>query len=74
MSRESVVLFIGLIVLVTPFVGVPSQWKPVILSACGFILMVVGFSLRRAAYLRRIDKGNGERGTDSFSESVNVGE
>lgn len=69
MSRESLILILGIVVFFTPWLGVPDTWKLYTLSACGAILFVTGYLLRRAAYLRRIDIGNGERGTDSFIES-----
>lgn len=69
MSRESFVLVMGLVVFFTPWLGIPETWKLYILSACGLLLLMVGYLLRRAAYLRKIDIGNGERGTDSFVES-----
>ena len=69
MSRESIVLFLGLVVLSVPTLGIPADWKQYILMASGGILIVLGYLLRRSAYYRRIDKGNGELGTDSFVES-----
>lgn len=69
MSRESLVLVIGLVVFFIPWLGIPTEWKQYVLSGCGVLLFVIGYFLRRAAYLRRIDIGNGERGTDSFVES-----
>lgn len=35
----------------------------------GALLVIIGFSLRRSAYYHKINKGNGEMGTDSFLES-----
>ena len=69
MSRESFVLFLGIVVFFTPWLGVPELWKMYLVSGSGILLFVVGYLLRRAAYLRKIDIGNGERGTDSFVES-----
>ncbi len=69
MSRESFVLLLGTVVFFTPWLGVPEAWKLYMISGSGVLLFVVGYLLRRAAYLRRIDMGGGERGTDSFVES-----
>jgi hypothetical protein len=69
MSRESLVLTIGVLVLFLPWIGIPDAWKTYALVVCGVLLFVTGYLLRRAAYLRTIDIGNGERGTDSFVES-----
>ena len=69
MSRESLVFLLGLLVFLTPFLGVPSSWKEYVFIGGGVLLMLLGYSLRRSAYLRRIDTGNGERRADSFVES-----
>lgn len=70
MSRESLVFIVGLIVLFTPVLGIPSVWKSYILTAAGIALLLLGYFLRRASYYRRIDRGNGERATDSFVETT----
>lgn len=69
-SRESLVFIIGVLVFVAPIIGVSPAWKDYVLIGLGIVLIVVGFSLRRSAYYRKIDRGNGEYGTDSFVESV----
>ncbi len=50
--------------------GVPPEWKEYLMLVVGALLIVVGFSLRRSAYHHKIDRGNGEIGTDSFVESL----
>ena len=69
MSRESLVLILGLVVFFAPVLGIPEDWKTHILTVAGVLLMLLGFLLRRSSYLRKTDKGNGERGSDSFVES-----
>ncbi len=68
-SRESLVFLLGVIIFVIPLIGVPPLWKEYALIAIGVLLVALGFSLRRSAYYRRIDRGNGELGNDSFVES-----
>jgi hypothetical protein len=70
MSRESIVFTIGILLLVIPKLGIPESWKFYFFIASGVLLLVVGYSLRRSAYLRSIEKANGERGTDSFVEHM----
>lgn len=70
MSRESLILLIGVVVFFAPSLGIPAQWKSYLLLTVGALLMVIGYTLRRREYLRKIDKGNGQRGTDSFVEST----
>lgn len=68
MSRESVVILLGLLVFFLPSFGIPSDWKTYLQVGAGALLALVGYSLRRSMYLRTIDRGNGERGTDAFLE------
>jgi hypothetical protein len=70
MSRESFVFFLGFIVLFTPFLGIPRDWKEIVYMCAGTLLMLVGFHLRRTAFLRSIDDGSGERRNDVFVESA----
>lgn len=69
MSKESMVLVLGLVVFFVPSLGVPEEWKTNGLLVVGLLLLIIGFFLRRAAYLRKIDRGNGEQATDSFVQS-----
>lgn len=70
MSRESIVFIIGALLVLIPYLGIPDSWKATFFLIAGLLLMFVGYSLRRSAYLRSIKKENGERSTDSFVESV----
>lgn len=70
MSKESLVLILGAVVFFTPSLGVPNAWKEYLIWGAGFLLIIVGYLLRRAAYLRSIDTGNGERATDTFVENT----
>lgn len=69
MSRESLVLLLGLVVLFVPVIGVPTIWKNYLVWIIGSLLIIVGISLRRSSYLRKIQRSNGEIGNDSFVES-----
>ena len=70
MSRESLVILFGIIVFFTPSLGIPEDWKGYIFTGVGILLIIVGYILRRSAYLRSTDSGNGTRATDSFVESA----
>ncbi|MFT7507521.1 MAG: hypothetical protein ACI92I_000679 [Acidimicrobiales bacterium] len=69
MTRESIVFFLGLIVFIVPYIGIPDAWKLYSYTVSGLLLMFVGYSLRHKAYIRSIEKENGERDTDSFVEN-----
>ena len=72
MSRESSVFLIGLVIFLISFLGIPNDWKKIILIAAGLFLMVFGYSMRRSAFLRSIDNGNGERRGDAFVENIHT--
>jgi len=69
MTRESIVVFIAIVVFFTPFLGIPDTWRQYLISGAGVLLLIIGYSLRRAAFNRRIERSETERGTDSFTES-----
>ena len=70
MTRETIVFLIGLLVVIVPHLGIPNDWKKYFFIGVGFILMVIGYSLRRTSYLRSIEHTAGERRADSFVEHV----
>ena len=70
MSKESLVFVFGGIVFFTPFLGLPSEYKEWIFIASGILLMIVGYRLRRMAFLKSLEHESGERRGDAFVESV----
>ena len=70
MSKETLILIAGILLMVVPFLGVPEVWRQYSILGIGFVLILIGYSLRRKAYLSRLDKGNGDRGNDSFVETT----
>jgi len=69
MSREAIIFLLGICVIIVPFLGVPTEHKEYALIVLGGSIAVCGYSLRRSAFLREIEKDDGERVADSFSES-----
>jgi len=72
MSKETLVFISGILLTIVPFLGVPESWRQYAILALGAILILVGYFLRRNLYLSRLDKGNGERGGDTFIETTEV--
>ena len=71
MKRESFVFLLGFVLILTPFLGIPSTWKHVVYVVLGAGLIVVGYQLRRIAYLRSIENHTtGERRNDAYVEHV----
>ena len=70
MSKETIVFISGVLLTITPFLGVPESWRTGLVVGLGVILVLLGYALRRTTYLSRIDRGNGERGTNAFVETT----
>lgn len=69
MSQESIVLFAGFLVLLMPSLGIPNAYDRWIFIALGLLIAIVGYRLRRAAYLRSIETSYGERRADAYVEN-----
>ena len=68
--KETIVFISGIILTIVPFLGVPQEWRQYTIFGIGVVLILIGYVLRRGLYLRRLEKGDGERGTDSFVETT----
>jgi hypothetical protein len=74
MSRESFIFLLGFCIFFTPFLGVPNEWKEWIFIGSGVLIMSIGYTLRRQAFLRSIESEGGERRSDAFVERTHGGE
>lgn len=70
MTKETLVFFTGIALMIVPFLGIPESWRYGIIAFLGAVLVLTGYGLRRSLYLSHIDKGNGERGNNSFVETT----
>lgn len=70
MTKETLVFLFGILLIIIPFLGIPEEWRYYAVTVMGVLLTFIGYELRRRTYLSRIDKGNGERGNDSFVETT----
>ncbi len=52
MSKEMTVIVLGLLVAVTPFLGIPGSWKTAVFVLAGLGMAIVGFLLRGEALAR----------------------
>ncbi len=68
MSRESFVFVVGFLVFFTPYLGIPTRFKEYIFIGSGVLLMLLGYSLRRSAFLRSLEDEHGERRSEVFFE------
>lgn len=70
MSKETSVFILGLFLVAIPFLGIPLLWRQYLIVGAGVALVLIGYALRRAVYLKRIEISYGERGIDSFVETT----
>jgi len=69
MRKGSYVFLFGIILVVVPYLGIPSLWKQYIILAIGIMLILLGYAIRRAQYFSDINS-NGEFVTDTFVETT----
>lgn len=55
MKRESLIFILGVVLIALPFLGIPSAWKRIAYVVLGCAFALVGYQLRRLAYLRTIE-------------------
>ena len=69
MSKETLVCIIGFLVFFTSFLGIPTEYKEWIFIVCGAVLTVVGYQLRRNAFIISLEHEGGGRRGEAFVES-----
>lgn len=70
MSKGTLAFLLGIILILLPYLGIPSLWKQYAYVGLGVVLVLLGYALRRAQYYREIDQGNGERSGETFVETT----
>ena len=70
MTKGTFVFLLGIVLVMMPYLGIPSTWKQYIYMGLGVILILVGYAIRRSRFLSDIDRGNGERGGETFVETT----
>lgn len=66
MKRETTLIILGILVMITPFLGLPWAWKSYILVLIGIGIALLALMLRYSARKRALENG---RATDTFEES-----
>lgn len=70
MTKGTFVFLLGILLVLVPYLGIPTSWKQYIYVGLGIVLILVGYAIRRSRYLSDIDRGNGERGGETFVETT----
>mgnify|MGYP001565215823 CR=1 FL=1 len=47
MSREPLLVVLGIVVAVAPFIGLPLLWLSILFPLCGLLVALIGFTLTR---------------------------
>jgi hypothetical protein len=66
MRRETSLIILGIITIITPFLGLPWAWKTYIFVVLGLLIACISFFLRYSARLRMLKHG---RKSDTFEEN-----
>ena len=55
MSKETGIILLGVLVLITPYLGIPGSWKTLLLLLAGVAIMLVGFLMRGETLSRGVE-------------------
>lgn len=69
MSKETAIFLLGMVVFFNSFLGIPTEYKEWILIIVGLLIIVIGYRLRREAFLQSIESESGERADEMFVEN-----
>ncbi len=70
MAHETLVFIFGFILFLTPFLGIPAQWKIYVYLVIAILLMIIGYRLRYERFLRSIEDETGERHGETYVEAT----
>ena len=70
MSKEVLVIVLGVWILIVPFLGIPSSWKTTIFALSGLAIVVIGFLLRTEAYSRGTKRPEHRKFVENFGPSA----
>lgn len=68
MSRETILCILGFLLILVPFLGVPSTYRQYLLAFLGLVVFMLAYQLRRKAYVRSLEETGGERKAEMFAE------
>lgn len=68
MAQETLVFLSGILLFVTPFLGIPADWKTYIYVGIAVLLLLIGYRLRYARFVRTLEAHTDEHESSVFSE------
>jgi hypothetical protein len=60
MSRESFLIVLAVLVMISPFLGLPGSWLFWLLPVLGLFVLIIGISLRRDRHFREMTPASHE--------------
>lgn len=70
MTKGTLIFLFGIILVVLPYLGIPTSYKMIISITLGVFLILLGYALRRGEYLATLDDENDMRTSDTFVETT----
>jgi hypothetical protein len=70
MRTGSYVFIIGILLIILPFLGIPSIWKQYLTITFGIALLLFGYIIRRRQFLMSHTNDDGEFVTETFVETT----
>lgn len=69
MTKGTFVFFTGILLIILPYLGIPSLWKHYIGIGLGVLLIILGYIIRRRQFLDEMQRA-GEQPHDTFVETT----
>ena len=69
MTKDNGILILGLVVALTPFLGIPGEWKTIIFVLAGILIAFLSFLIKREREMS-IDLHRKETYPAQFSDGV----
>lgn len=70
MRKGTLVFFCGILLVIIPYLGIPTDLKLLICTITGVILILAGYAIRREQYLQGIEQKDGLRTEETFVETT----
>ena len=70
MSRGTIIFWLGFLLILVPFLGIPTLWQRGLVIGIGAVLILLGYIQRRSEFLQQFQGPSGERHSDTFVETT----
>jgi len=66
MRKDTLLIVVGILILVTPALGIPGSWKSYLFLTYGIVVILSGILIRYREHLLAVERG---RQTNAYAES-----